>query len=259
MKTSWKKRLPPAIAGALVVAALLVVAWLQPAPAAEAKKEADPKDKDQQVVSSKPTKRPAAGAVPFRKDLKLPFSSLNTLGSRIDAARRAHDPVALAHTASELAVAESVSGAKSSLTSTQVVAEAAELAKLKKQVAEMQAVLKVSEKVANTDETISMLRDQIAFQKKRAEDDQKAFQASQEPTFTPRKIVVNNYTTQYIDIWVNGNYKMRVAPGLTDICVVEHRINPTTLTAYGDDDNQTWGPRQLWGRFTKYTWNINGD
>jgi hypothetical protein len=258
MNTSWKKCLPPAIAGALVVVAL-VVAWLQPAPAAEAKQEADPKDKDQQVVGSKPTPRPAAASVPFRKDLKLPFSSLNTLGSRIDAARRAHDPVALAHTASELAVAESVAGAKSSLTSTQVVGEAAELAKLKQQVAEMQAVLKVSQQIANTDDTISMLRGQIAFQKQRAQADQKAFQASQEPTFTPRKVVVNNYTAQYIDIWVNGNYKMRVAPGQTDICVVEQRINPTTLTAYGDDDSQTWGPRSLWGRFTKYTWNINGD
>jgi hypothetical protein len=23
---------------------------------------------------------------------------------------------------------------------------------------------------------------------------------------------VNNYTTQYIDIWVNGNYKLQVPP-----------------------------------------------
>jgi hypothetical protein len=29
------------------------------------------------------------------------------------------------------------------------------------------------------------------------------------------------------------------------------------MTAYGDDDSTTWGPRYVWGKFNKYTWNIN--
>jgi hypothetical protein len=82
--------------------------------AAAAQSDDPPKDdsaaKDQQVAESKATRKTAAGSVNFRRELGLPFQSLGTLGSRIDTARRASDPVALAHTASELSVAERVSG-----------------------------------------------------------------------------------------------------------------------------------------------------
>jgi hypothetical protein len=37
----------------------------------------------------------------------------------------------------------------------------------------------------------------------------------------------------------------------------EHRWNPTVLTAYGDQDIDSWGPRYIWGRFQTYRWNIN--
>src|SRR5262245_57169090 len=82
----------------------------------ETQKE-DPAAQDQQVVASKAIRRTAASSINFRKELNLPFPSLGTLGSRIDAARRAPDPVALAHAASELAVAEKVSGKQAGLTS----------------------------------------------------------------------------------------------------------------------------------------------
>ena len=61
---------------------------------------------DKEVVDSKATRRPAAASVNFRKELNLPFATLGTLGPCIAAARRHADPVALAHAASELAVAE---------------------------------------------------------------------------------------------------------------------------------------------------------
>jgi hypothetical protein len=70
-------------------------------------------------------------------------------------------------------------------------------------------------------------------------------------------VVINNTTTQYLDIWVNGNYKTQVQPGATQTIVIEHRWNPTVLTADGDEDSSTWGPRYIWGRFTKYTWNFD--
>src|SRR5579872_4973992 len=56
-----------------------------------------PKAADKQVVESKATKRASATAINFRKEFNLPFPSLGTLGTRIEAARRAPDPVALAH------------------------------------------------------------------------------------------------------------------------------------------------------------------
>ena len=81
-------------------------------------KKDDPAAADKEKIDTKATPRPSAAAIKFRKELALPLSSLSTLGSRIDSARRAHDPVALAHTANELATAEKVSGKKASLTST---------------------------------------------------------------------------------------------------------------------------------------------
>src|SRR5262245_65968273 len=75
----------------------------------------EPKPEDKQVVDSKAEKRQPATAIDSRKELNLPFSSLTTLGARIEAARRSPDPIALGNAAHELAVAEKVSGKKASL------------------------------------------------------------------------------------------------------------------------------------------------
>jgi hypothetical protein len=212
---------------------------------------------DKQVVDSKAVKQPSAASVNFKKELKLPYATLGTLGARIDEARRKHDPVALAHAASELNVAEKVSGKKASLTSMQVLKESAELAKLRSQASELQAVLHVSDQVAAEQDLILSLKKTIALANERAKMDTEAIQANLEPTWKPRKVVVNNYTTQYLTIWVNGHYKTEIPPGQMAVCIVEHRWNPTILTAHGNEDIDSWGPRIIWGRFDKYTWNIN--
>src|SRR5262249_55639452 len=122
----------------------------------DAKKEGGAEE-DKQVVESKATHVPAASSINFRKELNLPFASLGTLGSRIDAARRAPDPVVLAHAASELSVSEKVSGKQASLTSSALIKESAELAKLRRQAAELQAVSRVAEQIAAEQETIKSL------------------------------------------------------------------------------------------------------
>ena len=48
---------------------------------------------------------------------------------------------------------------------------------------------------------------------------------------------------------------MQIAPGGSKWCVIEHKFNPTTLTAYGSEDDAVWGPRQVFGAFKTYTWN----
>jgi hypothetical protein len=58
-------------------------------------------------------------------------------------------------------------------------------------------------------------------------------------------------------VYVNGNLKGTVGPGAQQVWTIEHRWNPTVLTADGNEDEQTWGPRYIWGRYKKYTWNIN--
>jgi hypothetical protein len=217
----------------------------------------EPAQQDQQIVESKATAKPAASSVNFRKELALPFDSLGTLGTRIDSARRKPDPVSLAHAASELAVAEKISGKTASMTSKAVLQEAAELAALRKQEAELKAVLETSNQVAMANDQVASLKRQIALAQAQSKADKDAFARNEQPTAAPRQVVVNNYTTQYLNVYVNGYYKTQVLPGSTQVITVEHRWNPTVLTAYGNEDSNTWGPRYVWGRFDKYTWNIN--
>jgi hypothetical protein len=212
---------------------------------------------DKEVVDSKVVRRPSAASVNFRKELNLPFATLGTLGPCIAAARRHPDPVALAHVASELAVAEKVSGKKASLTSATLIKEAAQLAALRRQQAELEATLAVSQQIAAQKENIELLNQSIALAKQQAKSATEAIQRNEEPTWAPRTVVVNNYTAQYLDVYVNGNLKGNVGPGQQQVWTVEHRWNPTVLTAYGNEDTDTWGPRYIWGRFKKYTWNIN--
>ncbi len=211
---------------------------------------------DQQVVKSKGTPKTPAASVNFRQQLDLPFASLGTLGSRVDAARRAHDPVAMANAAHELSVAEQVSGKKASVTSAQLLKESADLAKLRRRAKELQAVLRVAEQTQAAADDVASLNATIDLAKQQIAADQKATNVNLEPTWSPRTVVVNNYTSQYFDIWVNGNYKVQVAPGMQQTFYIEHRWNPTILTAYGNDDTTVWGPRYIWGRFKTYTWNI---
>ncbi len=251
-KTVERTRRVPVTAGASVR-----VSFVDDPPAEKTK--AKDKKKDTQVTTSKPVKRVPARTINFRKAYGLPFDSLATLGSRIDAARRKPDPVALAHAATELKVAEKVSGKSASLTSKALLAESKELAALRRQVAEMRAVFTVHQQIANEDTDINYWNTMIGLADKQAQQESAAVRRSEFPTNAPRKVLVNNYTTQYIDLWVNGNYKMQIQPGTSAWCVIEHKWDPTVLTGYGnEDDSATWGPKQIYGDFQTYTWNLEG-
>jgi hypothetical protein len=189
--------------------------------------------------------------------LNLPFATLGTLGSRISAARRASDPVALAHAASELAVAEKVSGKKASLTSSAVLKEAAQIAALRKQISELQAVQQVTQQVESEQETIQILKENIALTQQNIEAEKNAFNGNQEPTSAARQIIVNNYTTEYLTIYINGYYRTEMAPASSQVFTIDKMYNPVVLKAFGNEDIDVWGPINLWGRFNKYTWNIN--
>jgi hypothetical protein len=215
----------------------------------------EPKKDDKQVVESKAVKRQPATAVNFSKELGLGFPSLKTLGARIETARRTHDPVSLGHAAQELAVAEKVAGKKASMTSTALVKEAAQLAQIRRQEKELQALVNITNQVASEADLEANLNQQLQLARQQVKDEKQAIQSNEEPT-GPRRLVINNYTTQNVDIWVNGFLKMQVEPGGSKWCMIEHKWNPTVITAYGDDDSQTWGPRTIWGTFKTYTWNL---
>jgi hypothetical protein len=233
----------------------LVLALGLPGVADETAKPGTKKD-DKQVVDSKAQKGSPARSINFSKELGLPFASLKTLGGRIDAARRTPDPVALGHAASELSVAEQVSGKKASLTSTALMKEATELAAMRRQQLELAALLRLNSQIASEQGTLTFIKEQIADAKRQAQQESEAVRRNEEPT-SPRKLLVNNYTTQFAVIHVNGNYKMEVPPGESRWCTIEHKWNPTVLKASGDEDMSKWGPRYIWGTFKTYTWNLH--
>src|SRR5262249_46286079 len=131
---------------------------------------------------------------------------------------------------------------------------------LRRQVAELKAVLQVSNQVELEANKMANLKEGIALAQAQAKADGDAFAQGEEPTATPRKLVVNNSTPRYIDVYVNGSYKGPVQPGLSQVFTIEHRWNPIVVTGYGDGslDVEIWGPIKLWGRFNTYTWNIKG-
>jgi hypothetical protein len=167
--------------------------------------------------------------------------------------------VNLAHAASELAVAEKVSGKSASLTSQQLIAESAELAAVRRQEAELSSVLEVSQQLRTAQDRLNNLKTQIAAAQAQTKADKRALLATEEPTSKPRTVVVNNYSTQYIDVQVNGYLKGQVLPGTTQTFTIDQRWNPIVLKGWGDSDESTFGPVVLKGAFDKYTWNINDD
>ncbi len=242
--------------GARTGAALLSLLVVGSVLVADDPPKEDPAAQHKQVVESKVVHKPGAASIKFRSQLNLPFRSLDTLGSRIAEARHAHDPVALANAASELHVAEQVSGKTATLTSTQLLKEAAELAALKRKVAELEAVSRVADQVQQQSVVATILQQNIALAKQQVQADKAAIQTNEEPTWKVRRLVVNNYGTDYVDMYVNGSFKVTIAPGMQQTCYIEHRWNPVVVTAYGNQDIDTWGPRYIWGRWDKYTWNI---
>lgn len=235
--------------------ALVLIPALVSSTLAQDTKKPDPKD-DKEVAESKAEKRGTATGVDFKKEFNLPFPSLGNLGSRIESARRTHDPVSLAHTANELAVAEKVSGKKASVNSTAIMKEAAELARMRREATELKATLHMAEQISSEEELIKNLKESIASADKITKEETRLVQMKEEPT-GPRRLLINNYTTQYVDIWINGYLKMQVPPGQSKWCVIEHKWNPTVLKGFGNDDTSTWGPRYIWGTFKTYTWNLN--
>jgi hypothetical protein len=214
-------------------------------------------DDDQQTVNATATKIAPAKSINFNKELRLPYKSFSTLVARIDAARRSHDPVTLAHAANELSVAEKVSGKKAELTSAKLLKQAAELAKLRREVAELKAVHQIAEQTAADNELLAEMKKNLADSETATKNETDALRSNMPPPDSSRTVIVHNNTPQNFDIWVNGYMKTTVDAGQSTWFVVEQKWNPTVIEAFGYGDDTKWGPVHLWGKFKTYTVNLN--
>ena len=195
---------------------------------------ADDKAKEPLVLESKISKDgksdPCMGAckINFRTELKVPFDYLTGLGHRIHEARRSPDPVELAACARSLAVAEEVSGKKASVTSTQVMADAVELAKLRNLDSELKAMaLMVTD--AKTAKELTELS-------KAAEDTKP--EPGEKAKFIDGTLRVMNHTDECLRIFVDGMFVGEVHKGETADLRVRAPNHHNHLDAYCEEGGE---------------------
>ncbi len=131
------------------------------------------------------------------------------------------------------------------------------MAKVRNEVRGLGPVSNTQSQITNEDIVLSDLKKQIGASKQLALKETQSVRGNQEPTNQPRRLLLNNYSTQYIEIIIDGNPRFPIVPpGESRYFMIEQRVSPVVVTAYGDEDIQSWGPRYLWGAYTTYTWNI---
>lgn len=166
----------------------------------------------------------SAAAIDFGKELKLPFEALSSLGYRIEQSRRAADPVGLASSATELAVAEKVSGKKTSLTADSLWKEALELAKLRNRSLELKAL-----RLMTSDGATGKSLDELADKAAKIEADEAAASRSGERSRGVRNVLlVQNAFDHPFHIIVNGTHRGIVPPFADGQFFIGH--GPTTNT-----------------------------
>jgi hypothetical protein len=192
----------------------------------------------------------SAAAVNFAKAFGLSFESLNTLGSRIDTARRQADPVSLASAAHELAVAEQVSGKKASLTADTVLKEAADLAKMRLDPAEIKAV----SLLAHGHESI--VKDLTTAGAKAEKAEKERIAASKEGTKT-RGIMgtlhADSRVNATIFVYVDGRFVGSMGPFGDIYPYIGQTAWETTFLFARSNDGRTWN-RNIGSAVNNYHW-----
>lgn len=204
------------------------------------------------ILETKRATAASAATVNFNEELGLGFASLNALGQRIEAARNAMDPVGLASAATELHVAERVSGKTASITSAALMDEAVELAKLRFQADELRAVaLLVEDEKVRKDFTdyAAQADKELAVQKQKKE------LGVRERGIT-RRLFVDNRTGYTLSIYVNGRYKGSLGPyGDGYVWVGDSRWGSTKLYAKAPGTSSYWS-RTVSGNVSDFTWHL---
>jgi hypothetical protein len=187
-----------------------------------------------------------ASTIDFGGELGLPLQALTTLGGRIEAAREAPDPVALAVAGLELAAAEKVSGKKAGLSSESLFKEVAGLARDRGHSKEL---LMVAELLNDKD-----LRAEADKAARREKDEAELAKAGETPRGT-RYLRIWNRTQECAKVYVNGEFLGRVEPGAFDTFPIYKRYLPVRL--FARHHHRTWGPARFDGEYDIWTWELN--
>jgi hypothetical protein len=225
--------------GAALLAGCVVLLGIRVTSAADDKKPVA----NEKKVEAKAEKYTPASTIDFGSELGLSFPALTTLGARIEAARRAPDPVALAAAGQELAAAEKVSGKKAGLTADTVLKEAVDLAKVRGNSKEMLLVAELVKGDAAKD---------LQAEADKAAQAEKAEQP--EATRGARYLRVVNHTHEGLDIYVDGRFLGHVHEHRHETFPLHMKHERVVL--FARHHHRTWGPAHIHGEYDTYTWEL---
>jgi hypothetical protein len=202
-------------------------------------------------TQTKSAMQEAAATIDFNKTLGLAFDSLTTLGTRIDQARRAPDPVGLASAARELAVAEQISSKKAALASDTIMKEAVELAKLRFLPTELNAVALMVQ-----DKTVAKELATEAARAKKAQDDVVAGKGVERPKGIRGTVHFDSRTNIDIAVYVNGQYRGTMGPYGDIFTFVGDPHHASTHLYARAVDGRYWH-HHVHGNINDYQWILN--
>jgi hypothetical protein len=195
--------------------------------------------KGTKTIEIKGVDRTPAMTINFSRSLGLPFDSLVTLGSRIEQATKASDPVCLAGLAKELSIYEQVSGKTAGITSDALYKEAVALAEARSISAELKAVALY----ATDDETSRKLGDLARGAERREKEARRASESGERTRGIRGNLIVHNNTQYQIFVFVDGRQLGWVNPyDNYSYFVGAPPYQNSVITGRSSDGTRTWGP-----------------
>ncbi|HKI38559.1 MAG TPA: hypothetical protein VKA46_42315 [Gemmataceae bacterium] len=232
--------------GALLIATTW--AFTCGSPAADTDRKGPAKG-EAEVITTRADKNVLAAGIDFATTFGLGFDSLKTLGVRIEQARTAADPVGLAVAATELSVAEQVSGKKTTIKADDLLEEAVQLVKLRKRPEELKAVALIA--AQHTD------AEALNKQARAAEKEIARRKAGEKTRGVQGTLTVINKTEFNISIYINGLLSGAVAPyDSKEFDVTSPAGNDTVLYARAPGSG-AWGPKTVRVDIKNVEWTLN--
>ena len=227
-----------------VAAALLAPATWAPATFAQGAGE-----KGKQGAEAKARAVKSAATIDFAEALGLNFEGLKGLGGRIEQARQAPDPVCLAVLAAELKAAETVADKRAEIKSSELLHQAATIARLRDRPEELKAVALLS---GDKD----LAKDLDARAEKAAK--RAKSKASETSKGIAGSIAVVNQTRWYVTVYIDGVNVGTVQPFSTaSMFVGDPAYGTTTLYAKAPGTSRDWGPEAIDEPVRNFVWTLN--
>jgi len=190
--------------------------------------------------------------VNFKKELGSTLGYLDSIGFTIHEARKSPDPVQLALCSKGLSVAESVAGKKASVTSSQVMKEAIQLAKLRGYSEELAGVAALAEEDDQAD--LMELATVAKETEKAAKEATAKGESSKELIGTLRVI---NHSHECLKIYMDGHYLGTVHEGHTRSFHAHSHRHHNHFDAYCEEGGELVEHADYSGHAHHLNWHIH--